>query len=262
MSLLRSEEDPVFHAAFGDLTLLIKSGKPAAAKIAESIAAEYGDTLASSGAQATRSRALGRLIWMAKAGNEFAGQRVTAFEKSYDEAKQTVAKSVWWVRGQGSQPEDAARWVENGRILAEYGDRPAMLDLAFAMGHGRLLKLDRVTSVETYLKVIAHSDGGDEISTRIRQSAVRGLAAMLNIIVEQKDQDGAKRLLPVLESKAESGAADLQYYSGLLHECVTRPANLEAARQWYRKAAADLAWKSTADQKARLLGKWCPGSAS
>ena len=178
--------------------------------------------------------------------------------KNYDEVKQTVAKSVWWVRGQGPQPEEAARWMENGELLAENGDRPAMLDLAFAMGHGRALKQDRVTSVETYLKVIAHSDGGDEISTRIRQSAVRGLAAMLNIIVEQKDQDAAKRLLPALESKADSGAADMQYYLGLLSECVTRPANLDAARQWYRKAAADPAWKRTADHKARLLGRWCP----
>ena len=258
VSLLRSDEDLVFQAAFGDLTQLTTSSKPSAAAITESIASEYGDALASSGSQARRSRALGRLIWMAKAGNKFAAQRVAAFEKNYDEAKQTVAKSAWWVRGQGAQPEEAARWMENGGLLAENGDRPAMLDLAFAMGHGRALKQDRVTSVETYLKVIAHSDGSDAISTRIRQSAIRGLAAMLNIIVEQKDQDAAKRLLPALESKANSGAADMQYYLGLLSECVTRPANLDAARQWYRKAAADPAWKRTADHKARLLGRWCP----
>ena len=112
--------------------------------------------------------------------------------------------------------------------------------------------------METYLKVIARSDGGDESSTRIRRTAVRGLAAMLNIIVEQRDQDAAKRLLPALESKADSGAAEMQYYLGLLSECVTRPANLVAARQWYRKAAADAAWKPTAERKARLLGKWGP----
>jgi len=258
VSLLRSDEDLVFQAAFGDLTQLMTSGKPAAVAIAESIAAEYGDALAPSGSQTRRSRALGRMIWMAKAGNTFAARRVAAFEKNYDEVKQSVAKSVWWVRGQGSQPEEAARWMENGELLAENGDRPAMLDLAFAMGHGRALKQDRVTSVETYLKVIAHSDGGDEISTRLRQSAVRGLAAMLDVIVEQKDQDAAKRLLPALESKADSGAAGLQYYLGLLSECVARPANLDAARQWYRKAAADPAWKRTADHKARLLGRWCP----
>ena len=258
VSLLRSDEDLVFQAAFGDLIRLMTSSKPDAVAIAESIAAEYGDALASSGPQARRSRALGRLIWMANAGNTFAAQRVAAFEKHYDEVKQTLAKSAWWVRGQGSQPEEAARWMENGELLAEKGDRPAMLDLAFAIGYGRALKQDRATSVETYLKVIARSDGGDEISTRIRQTALRGLAAMLNIIVEQKDQDAAKRLLPALESKADSGAADMQYYLGLLSECVTRPANLDAARQWYRKAAADPAWKRTADHKARLLGRWCP----
>ena len=261
-SLLRSDEDLVFQAAFGDLTQLMTSSKPAAVAIAESIAAEYGDALAASGPRAGRSRALGRLIWMAKAGSTFAAQRVAAFEKSYDEVKQTVAKSVWWVRAQGSQPEEAARWMENGGLLAENGDRPAMLDLAFAVGHGRALKQDRVSSVETYLKVIDHSDGGDETSTRIRQSAVRGLALMLNIIVEQKDQDAAQRLLPALQSKADSGAADMQYYLGLLSECVTRPANLDAARQWYRKAAADPAWKASADHKARLLGRWCPGRST
>ncbi len=257
VALLRSDEDLVFRAAFGDLTRLMTSGDPAAAAIAGSIAAEYGDALASSGPRARRSSALGRLIWMANAGNNFAAQRVAAFEKNYDEIKQTVAKSVWWVRGLGSQPEEAARWMENGMLLAENGDRPAMLDLAFAMGHGRALKQDRAISVETYLKVIAHADGGDAISTRIRQSAVRGLAAMLDIIVAQKDQDAAQRLLPALEARADSGAA-VQYYLGLLSECVTRPANLDAARQWYRKAAADPAWKRTADHKARLLGRWCP----
>ena len=258
MALLRSDEDLVFQAALGDLAQLMKSSRPAAAAITESISAEYGDALASSGPKARRSRALGRLIWMANAGNTFAAQRVAAFEKHYDEVKQTVAKTAWWLRGQGSQPEEAARWIENGELLAENGDRPAMLDLAFAMGHGRALKQDHVTSVETYLTVIAHSDGGDEISTKIRRSAVRGLAAMLNMIVEQKDQDAAKRLLPALESKADSGAADMQYYLGLFSECVTQPADLNSARQWYRKAAADPAWKRTADRKVRLLGKGCP----
>ncbi|HEV8517862.1 MAG TPA: hypothetical protein VGQ54_04760 [Burkholderiales bacterium] len=258
VSLLRSDEDTVFQTAFKELTQLTTSNAPAAMAIAESIAAEYGDALASSGQPAKRSRALGRLIWMAKAGNPAAAQRVAAFEKNYDEIKQTVAKSLWWVRGQGSQPTAAVRWIEDGRLLAENGDRPAMLDLAFAIGHGRLLRQDRATSVETYLKVIARSDGGDAISTRIRQSAVRGVASMLNIIVEQKDRDAAKRLLPALESGADSGAADMQYYMGLLSECVTRPANLDAALRWYRKAAADPAWKRTAERKARLLGKWCP----
>jgi hypothetical protein len=257
-SLLRSDEDLVFQAAVGDLTQFMTSSKPAAAAIAESIAAEYADALASSAPQSRRSRALGRLVWMAKAGNTFAAQRVAAFEQDYDAVKQTVAKSAWWVRGQGAQPDEAERWLKNGELLAQNGDRPAQLDQAFAMGYGRALKRDRVTSVETYLRVIAHSDGGDEISAKVRHSAIRGLAAMLGIIVEQKDQDAAKRLVPALASKANSGAAYMQYYLGLLSECVVRPADLDAARQWYRKAAADPAWKRTAEHKARLLGKWCP----
>jgi hypothetical protein len=74
-----------------------------------------------------------------------AAQRVAAFERlRRDQAR--VATSLWWVRGQALQPTQAARWIENGRLLAENGDRPAMLDLAFAIGHGRLLRQDRVTS--------------------------------------------------------------------------------------------------------------------
>lgn len=85
---------------------------------------------------------------------------------------------------------------------------------------------------------------------------------MLDIIVQQKDQDAAKRLLPALESRADSGAAVIQYYLGMLSECVTRPANLNAARQWYRKAALDSAWKNLAGQRARLLGRRCPGRST
>jgi TPR repeat protein len=262
MPLLRSDDDQAFQAGFGELARLMQSGNPAAAAMAESIAKEYGDVLASSDVRAKRSRALGRLVWMAKAGGSSAAQRVAAFEKEYDGTKKTLAQSEWWVRGQGSQPEAAARWLENGGLLAENGDRPAMLDLAFALGHGRALQQDRVAAVETYLKVIAHADGGDETSTRIRQAADRGLAAMLNTVVEQKDQDATLRLLPWVEAKAGSGAADMEYYAGLLRECVTRPANLDAARQWYRMAAADPAWKRTADNKARLLGRWCPGHST
>ena len=110
--------------------------------------------------------------------------------------------------------------------------------------------------------VIGLSEGGDELSTRIRRASVHGLAAVLNAIVEQKDQDAAQRLLPTVESMASSGAAAMQYYSGLLRECVIRPANLDAARQWYRKAAADPEWKRSADDKTRLLGRWCPGSST
>ena len=221
-------------------------------------AAAYGKTVASAAPLEERARAMNRLIRMAAAGNKIAAQRVAAFEKNYDEVKQTVAKSVWWTRGQGTPPEEAARWMENGELLAENGDRPAMLDLAFAVGHGRIARLDRVTSVETYLKVMDLSAGGDETSARIRRAAVHGLAAMLSAIVEQKDQDAAQRVLPVLRPKADAGAADLQYYSGLLSECAIRPAKLDAARQWYRKAAVDPDWKRTAEQKARLLGRWCP----
>ena len=222
-------------------------------------AAAYGEIMASAAPLEERANAMNRLMQMAAAGNKIAAQRIAAFEKNYDEVKQTVAKSVWWTRGQGAPPEEAARWMENGELLAENGDRPAMLDLAFAVGHGRIARLDRVTSVETYLKVIDLSAGGDQTSARIRRAAARGLGSMLSTIAEQKDRNAAQRLLPVLQPKAGAGAADLQYYSGLLSECVMRPANLEAARQWYRKAAADPAWKRTADEKARLLGKWCPG---
>jgi serine/threonine protein kinase len=256
---LRSDEDPVFQAALRDLTLLMTRNRAAAAAIAEAISAEYGDALTTSASPAGRSRAFGRLLSMANAGNTFAAQRIDSFEKRYDEHKRGVATSAWWVRGQGTEPVEAARWIEDSKLLAGIGDRPAMLDLAFALGHGRTVKRDRASAVEMYLKVIARSDGADENSAKIRRSAVRGLAAMLNAIVEQRDQDAASRLLPALKSKAESGAADIQYYVGLINECVAQPADLDAARDWYRKAASDPAWKRTAEDKARLLGSWCPG---
>jgi TPR repeat protein len=125
------------------------------------------------------------------------------------------------------------------------------------MGYGRASKQDRAAAVEAYLTVMTRADGSDETATRIRQSAVRGLLAVLDAIVEERDQDAVRRVLPALESK--SGAAGVQYYLGLMHECVAQPANLEAARQWYRKAAADPAWRRTADDKARVVGAWCPG---
>jgi hypothetical protein len=256
--LLRSDDDAVFQAAAEDLTRLMTSDRPAALAIAGSIATAYGGALAGSGSRATRSRALARLMWMANAGNTFAAARVAAFEKDYDEAKQTVARSAWWMRGEDPQPEGAARWIENGAVLAENGDRPAMLDRAFAMGYGRALQPDRATAVETYLTVMARADGSDQTATKLRQSAGRGLLALLNTIVEQKDQDAVRRVLPALESK--SGAAGVQYYLGLMNECVAQPANLEAARQWYRKAAADPAWKRTADDKLQVIGTWCPAT--
>jgi hypothetical protein len=199
---------------------------------------------------------------MAAAGSTCAAARVAAFEKHYDEIKLTVAKSPWWARGEGPEPTQAPRWMESGVLLAETGDRPAMLDRAFAIGHGRGRGLDRVAAVEIYLKVMARSDGSDEASARIRRSAVRGLVALLHAIVEEKDGDAALRVLPSVTSGADAGPADLQYYAGLLNECVAQPANLGAARGWYLKAAADPAWKRTAEEKARVLGKWCPGGAT
>jgi TPR repeat protein len=195
---------------------------------------------------------------MTRAGDSAAARRIAAFEKNYDSAKQSVARSAWWSRGEGPRPEEAARWMEDGELLAQYGDRPAMLDLAFALGHGRGAKRDRLAAAETYLKVIDRSPGGDEASARIRQAALRGLASLLNSIVEQKDRDAARNVLPVIRAKADAGAADLQYFSGLLSECALRPADFVAARRWYRRAASDPAWKRIAEQKARVLGRWCP----
>jgi len=260
-SLLRSDDDAVFREASRTLGRLMASDPPAALATAESIATEYGAALAERGSRAARSRALARLTWLARTGNTFAARRLTAFEKNYDAAKEKMARSAWWTRGQGPQPEGAARWLEDGALLAENGDRPAMLDRAFAMGYGRALEQDRAGAVETYLEVMARAEGSDATATRIRQSAARGLMAVLNAIVEQKDRDAGRRVLSALESKADSAAAaGVHYYLGLMNECVAQPANLEAARQWYRKAAADPAWKRTADDKARVIGAWCPGA--
>ena len=252
-SLLRSSDDAAFHAAFSGLA----KGPAEGTKIAEALATEYGEALGSS-ARETRSHALGRLIWMAKAGYAPAAQHVATFERSYDAAKATVAKSAWWVRGEGSPPSEAAGWIEKGELLAEHGDRPAMLDVAFAFGHGRGLKQDRARAVETYLNAMARSSGEDPFSLRIRQTAARGMTVMLNRIVEQKDLDAAVRLVPALRSNADAGAAGMQYYLGLFNECVAQPANLEAAREWYGKAVADPDWKGTVERKAQSLGKSCP----
>jgi hypothetical protein len=256
---LRSDDPAVFQEASRDLVRLMTSDPPSALATAEAIATEYGAALAGAGSREMRSHALTRLTSLAQAGNTFAARRVAAFEKNYDKAKEKIARSAWWTRGQGPQPEGALRWLEDGALLAENGDRPAMLDRAFAMGHGRALEQDRAAAVDSYLRVMARAEGEDETATRIRQSAVRGLVAMLNAIVQQKDADAGRRVLPALESKADSAAAGVHYYVGLIYECVARPANLESARQWYRKAAADPAWKRTADDKARVIGAWCPG---
>ena len=224
----------------------------------ERLAVEYAGTLASPAAFAERSRAFVKLVELVKDGDGAAAKHIAAFETRYDAIKQTVAKSAWWSKGQGAQPPQAARWMEDQRILAEHGDRPAMLDFAFATGYGRSLARDRGAAVESYLKIIDRADGADEASKRVRQSAGRGLSAMLNSIVEQKDAAAAERVKPALEPRANAGAADVQYYLGLMSECVAQPADLEAAQQWYRKSAADPVWKATAERKAQLLGKWCP----
>jgi len=252
-SLLRSTEEATFRTAYADLAKMPDES----ARIVASLAAEYGQALGSTSREA-RARALGRLAWMAKAGNGSAAQHVVAFEKTYDSAKATVAKSAWWVRGEGLPPPEAIAWVENGEVLADHGDRPAMLDLAFAIGHGRGVRQDRARAVETYLKAMAQSTGEDEFSQRIRQAAARGMTAMLNRIVEQKDLDAAVRLVPAMRANADAGAAGMQYYLGLFNECVAQPANLDAAREWYGKAVADPEWKAAVERKARLLGKWCP----
>jgi hypothetical protein len=233
----------------------------------QAAAVQAGAVLESSDSRAARAQALARLLAMAQAGDKVAAQRVAAFEKNYDEIKLKVAKSAWWTRGEGTPPEAAARWLDSGTLLAQVGDRPAMLDVAFAMGHGRALKQDRAASATIYLSIIERTGGTgnggtDESSARIRNAAVRGLASLLNTIVVQQDAEGAQRVLPLLRPRADAGAADLQYYSGLLSECALQPADLEAARAWYEKAATDGAWQRTAEEKARLLGRWCPRPAT
>ena len=231
---------------------------PPAPSEGDRLAAEYGSTLDASAVFEERSRALSKLFELGKDGNTAAGKRIAAFETRYDTVKQVVANSVWWTRGQGVQPPEAARWMDDQRLLAERGDRPAMLDFAFATAYGRSWALDRGAAVETYMKVIDRSDGADEASRRVRLAAGRGLSAALNAIVEQKDAAAAERVKPGLETRADAGAADAQYYLGLISECVAQPADLDTAQAWYRRSAADPAWKPTAERKAQLAGKWCP----
>jgi len=232
------------------------SRKPPA--VTQSGAAQDAEVLFSAASREAKAEALGHLLSLAKAGDKTAAQRVAEFEKNYDDVKQAIAKSAWWARGNGAQPDAAARWLESAALLAQYGDRPAMLDIAFAMGHGRALKRDRAASVQTYLSVIERTSGADESSARIRKAALRGLGSLLNTIAAQQDDEAARQVLPLLQPRADGGAADLQYYSGLLSECALQPADLEAAQKWYARAAADSGWKRAAEDKARLLGRWCP----
>lgn len=258
-SQLRGENDQAFQAAFQELMRFASGGKAGAAELAEAIANEYGTALNSRGPAASRQRGLSRLNLMATGCEKTAAQRLAEFEKVYDETKQTVANSAWWLHGEGTRPKETARWMESGAVLAASGDRPAMLDQAFAAGQGRLLEQDRAKSVELYLQVIERSKNGDAFSMKIREAAVRGLVTMLNAVIEMQDRAAAARLQPLMESRANAGAADMQYYLGLMEECVLQPTNLNAARQWYRKASADLAWRDTAERKLEAIGKWCPG---
>ncbi len=249
-------------AARADTPVAAPAPKPAALSEPDRLAAEYGNALTSSVVYAEKSRAFAKLAELAKERNVAAARHIAAFETRYDSVKQIVAKSAWWTKGQGAQPGEAAAWMDDQRLLAEHGDRPAMLDLAFATGYGRTLAQDRGAAVEAYLKVIDKSDGADDASKRVRLSAGRGLSAMLNAIVEQKDAAAMTRVLPALEPRANAGAADVQYYLGLMSECVAQPADLDTAREWYLKSAADPVWKATAERKAQLLGKWCPKRAA
>jgi hypothetical protein len=258
---MRGNDDQAFQVAANELAKLATAGKPAAAKLAATIANENGVALESQASRSARQRAWNRLKRMADAQNDTAARRVAAFEKTYDEMKKQIANSAWWLQGQGAAPDDAPRWMENGAILADGGDRPAMLDQAFAVSHGRAQAQDRATAVQIYLKVIARANAGDEVSARIRTAAGHGLAATLNAVVEQKDEAAARALQPVLAPMANAGAADMQYFVGLFDECVTQPANLNDARRLYQLAATDPVWKTAAEKKLGLIGRWCPGGA-
>ena len=234
----------------------------AAAELASRKVNEDGDILMSSDSRADRQRALTRLNIAAKEGSDAAARRIEAFEKAYDRTKTTIAKSPWWLRGEGARPAEARRWIEDGLILAAAGDRPAMLDQAYAIGHGRGLEQDRAQSVRLYRQVIERSSGEDAFSKTLRASAGRGMSAVLNAVVSGKDHTAAVGLQSQMEATANAGAADMQYYLGLFSECVADPPDFGIARQWYRKAAMNVAWKHPAERKLALLGKWCPLNAN
>lgn len=233
-----------------------------AAELASHKVNEDGDILMSSDSRADRQRALMRLNIAAKEGSDAAARRIEAFEKAYDRTKTAIAKSPWWLRGEGARPAEARRWIEDGLMLAAAGDRPAMLDHAYAIGHGRGLEQDRAQSVRLYRQVIERSGGEDAFSKTLRASAVRGMSAVLNAVVAGKDHTAAVGLQSQMEATANAGAADMQYYLGLFSECVADPPDFGIARQWYRKAAMDVAWKNPAERKLALLGKWCPLNAN
>ena len=259
---LATDDDQVFKAALAELMRLATGGAAGAADLVSRAIAGYRDILFSEGSADARLRALSRLRIAESAGERTAADAISAFEKAYDEVKPRIVSSTWWLRGDGTSPNDAGRWIEKGRVLAASGDRPAKLDQAFALRHGWALGQDRAKSVELYLQVIDSSKAADPFSTKLREAAVRGLVATLNAIVRQKDEAAVVKLQHLIEPRAGAGASDMQYYLGLFSECVRRPANLDRARTWYLQAAADAAWKGTAERKLRALGKWCPSDNS
>ena len=255
---LRSDDKKSFAKSFQELVKLASDNVPGAAELAARTVSDYGKILMSSDPAETRHRALTRLALAARGGSKSAAQRVEAFENAYDETKATIVRSAWWLHGEGARPQEAPHWLQNGMILAAAGDRPAMLDQAYAIGHGRGLEQDRAQSVRLYRQVIERSGGEDAFSKTLRTSAVRGLSAMLNAVVSRKDHTAAVGLQSQMEATAHAGAADMQYYLGLFSECVADPPDFGVARQWYRKAAMNVAWKNPAERKLASLGKWCP----
>ena len=255
---LRSDDDELFMAGLRELIRLASEDAAGAADLLDRVIADYRNVLYSEATAADRVRALRRLRMAERAGNETAAQAIDAFEKSYDDLKKRILASMWWLRGEGAPPKNAEHWIESGFVLAAEGDRPAKLDQAFALAHGRALEQDRAKSIELYLQVIESSKAGDAFSTQLRYAGSRGLAATLNTVVKQKDSAAATRLEPLIAQRAAAGASDMQYYLGLFSECVRQPADLGEAQKWYSRAAADANWKSTAERKLQVLGKWCP----
>jgi hypothetical protein len=259
---LRDRDDEAFAAGFRALMKSASEGGSGAAELATRIVNEYGRVLTSPESAANRRQAFLRLAIAAASGSNTAAQSVGAFEKAYDEVKTPIVKSTWWSRGEGARPREVQRWIEDGLILAASGDRPAMLDQAFAIGHGRGREQDRAQSVRLYRQVIERSGDEDAFSKALRASAVRGLSSMLNAVVSGKDHSAAVGLQPQMETIAKAGAADMQFYLGLFSECVADPPDFDVAREWYRKAAMNVAWKNAAERKLALLGKWCPPDAN
>lgn len=258
---LHDDEDTVFQTAWSDLAPFVADKKPAATALRDATVKDASERLNGEVARPLRTQAYRRLQWMGAQGAPAAAEAIAAFEAAYDDAKKTIAVSSWWLRGADAMPTATARWMEDGAVLAAAGDRPAMLDQAYAAAYGRDVTRDSAAAVRLYLAVIARAGGADAASTRIRLAAAHGLAAVLNRVVEQKDAAAAQALQPVLQPLATGGAADMRFYLGLFSECVLSPRNLAAARNYYRQAAADPAWKPSAAKRLAQLGRSCPASS-